>query len=296
MVRHALILAALAVAVVLAGCGAATPGRAAAPTAVPLKVMTFNIRYGTAKDGINHWDKRRELCASRIALADPDLLGLQEALDFQNAWLLGKLAVYTAVGVGRDDGQAKGEYSTLLYRTARFTAVASGTFWLSETPDVAGSQSWDSSLPRIATWARLRDRQAGDRELLMLNTHFDNKGPQARREAARLIRAFLAKQGAGLPLIVTGDFNAEPGSEPYRALHDAGGDGVTLIDAYALTHPDKSEPEGTTNAFKTAGTRRIDWIFGSPHFGVTAVTIDRHREGPLFPSDHFPVNATLVWK
>lgn len=294
MVRHVLIIAAV---FALAACGDATSERVASPTAVPLKVMTFNIRYGTAKDGINHWDKRRELCASRIALVDPDLLGLQEALDFQNTYLLESLKAYTAVGVAREDGQAKGEFSTLLYRTARFTAVASGTFWLSETPEVAGSKSWDSSLPRIATWAKLRDRQAGDRELLMLNTHFDHKGPQSRKEAARLIRAFLAKQGAGLPLIVTGDFNSAPDSEPYRALHDAGSDGVTLIDAYATVYRDKPEPnQGTTNAFKEAGTTRIDWIFGSPHFNATSAAIDRYREGPLFPSDHFAVNATLIWR
>jgi endonuclease/exonuclease/phosphatase family metal-dependent hydrolase len=260
-----------------------------------LTVMTFNIRYGTAKDGENHWDKRKDLCASRVTLFNPDILGLQEALAFQNEFLLAKCPGYTAVGVGRDDGKQSGEFSTLLLRTARFTIVDSGTFWLSETPDAPGSKSWDSSLPRIATWARVQDHQAGDRPLLVINTHFDHKGNIARKEAAKVIRHFIATRAADAAVIITGDFNSAPGSEPYRTLTEIGNDGVVMRDAYADVYQAKPEAnDGTAHAFKDLPvTPRIDWILHAPIFQATSATIDRYREGPLFPSDHFAVVAVL---
>jgi endonuclease/exonuclease/phosphatase family metal-dependent hydrolase len=282
----------------MAGCtGTSTPRPAASAPPAELRVMTFNVRYGKAQDGVNHWDHRKELCASRITAFAPDLLGLQETLDFQNAFLLERCPGYAAVGVARDDGKAKGEFSTLLYRSERFTLQDSGTFWLSETPAVVGSKSWDSSLPRIATWARLQDRSAGNRPLLVLNTHFDHKGQQARREAARVIRAFLAEHGKGLPIIVTGDFNATPGSEPYLRMTGTGDGHVVLSDAYAEMHRTTPEPsDNTAHGFTGAVHGRIDWILHTADFRATAATIDRHQRGALFPSDHFPVGAVLSWK
>jgi endonuclease/exonuclease/phosphatase family metal-dependent hydrolase len=260
--------------------------------------MSFNVRYGTAKDGDNHWDKRKDLCASRVTNFNPDLLGLQESLAFQNDYIQQKCPGYTAIGVGRDDGKQAGEFSTLLVRTARFTVVDSGTFWLSETPDVAGSKSWDSSLPRIATWARLKDKQAGDRALLMINTHFDHKGNVARKEAAKVIRTFITNHATGAAVIVTGDFNSAPGSEQYNTLVDLGKDGLNLLDAYADVHRANPEPnDGTAHAFKDAPvTPRIDWILHSPMFTAKSAFIDRHREGAMFPSDHYAVAAVLNWK
>lgn len=276
-----------------ASCAAPASAPKDAP---PLRVMTFNVRYGTAKDGDNHWDKRKELCASRVTLFDPDLLGLQESLDFQNAFILGKLKDFGQVGVGRDDGKDKGEFSTLMYRKERFELVESGTFWLSETPETPGSKSWDSSLPRIASWALLRDRKAGGRELVALNTHFDHRGPTARLESAKRIRSFLTAKAKGRPVVVTGDFNAGPGSAPYKALMDPGIDTLALTDVYASVYAANPEPsQGTTNAFKEAGTTRIDWILCSKQFTPRAAAIDRHREGPLFPSDHFPVTGVIAW-
>ncbi len=203
------------VLVLLASCQAGT--KDTHPIAAPaLRVMSFNIRYGTAKDGANHWDHRKELCASPHYGIKPDVLGLQEALHFQNAFILDHLPGYAALGVAREDGRDKGEFTTLIYRKDRLALVDSGTFWLSETPDQPGSKSWDSSLPRIATWARFQDRAHHDREFVMLNTHFDHRGPQARLEAARLIRAFVTKKAGDLPVIITGDFNAAPGSGPHQ--------------------------------------------------------------------------------
>jgi endonuclease/exonuclease/phosphatase family metal-dependent hydrolase len=301
MVRY---LSLMAAAYLLAACTSSNTNRTeAAPTSPPptagaLTVMTFNIRYGTAKDGVNHWDNRKELCAARVRHFNPDVLGLQEALAFQNDYLHEHCPGYTVIGVAREDGKQTGEFSTLMLRSERFTVLDSGTFWLSETPDAVGSKSWDSSLPRIATWARVKDKKAGDRPLLLVNTHFDHKGNLARKEAAKLIRHFIATRAADAAVIVTGDFNSAPGTEQYRTLTEMGNDGVELFDAYADLHRTNPEPdEGTAHAYKDIPvTPRIDWILHSPAFSANSAVIDRYREGPLFPSDHFAVAAVLSWK
>ena len=130
-----------------------------------VRVMTFNVRYATAPDGDNAWPKRKTLLIDTVRKFDPDLLGTQEVLALQADYLAESLSDYKLVGVGRDDGKRRGEYSAILFKTARFELVDSGTFWLSETPDVPGSKSWDSALPRVATWARLRDRSTGAGEI-----------------------------------------------------------------------------------------------------------------------------------
>ena len=124
----------------------------------PLTVMTFNIRYGTAKDGENEWSARRDMLFEVIRDTRPDLLGLQEALDFQIDEILAAVSGYAVVGVGRDDGAEKGEYSAILFRTERFHVAEAGTFWFSDTPAVPGSKSWGNQITRISSWARLIDR------------------------------------------------------------------------------------------------------------------------------------------
>ena len=274
----------------------ATPDAAGTPSPAELTVMSFNIRYGTAADGENHWRHRRELCAARIRHFAPDVLGLQEALAFQNEFLLAACPGYTAIGVGRDDGGTAGEFSTLFVRTARFTVLASGTFWLSETPATPGSRSWDSALPRIATWARVVDRLAGDRPLLLVNTHFDHRGEQARAASARLLRRFVAEHAEGAAVVVTGDFNTAPGSAPWRTLTDATDPAGRLHDAWATLHPDApAGTAGTFHAFKAEpGVARIDWILHSSGLTARTAHIDRHHEGALFPSDHCAVVATFT--
>src|SRR5687767_10854722 len=122
----------------------------------PLRVMSFNIRYGTAKDGPNHWNLRKDFVIETIKAFKPDLLGTQETEGFQRDYLAEKLPEYTTIGVGRDDGAEKGEMMAIYIRKERFDVIASGHFWLSETPDVIGSKSWDTSLPRMVTWADLK--------------------------------------------------------------------------------------------------------------------------------------------
>ncbi|QDT15813.1 endonuclease/exonuclease/phosphatase family protein [Alienimonas californiensis] len=298
------LLAAGAVLLSVAGVAAAgepQPGAGSQPPA--LRVMSFNLRYGTARDGENAWPHRKEFVAETIKTFSPDVLGTQETLAFQRDELLERLPGYAAFGVGREDGTEKGEMTTLLYRTDRLEKLDGGHFWLSETPDEVGSQSWDTSLPRMASWLKLRDRRPGGAgDFWVFNTHFDHRGAQARAESATLMRAKIAAIAGDGPAIVTGDFNAVPGSLPYKNLFgdpaDAAGQRVTLRDSYRERRPDgePGQSAGTAGGFRREdrGESRIDWIAVTPHWAIVDAAIDRtHRDGRT-PSDHDPVTAVLL--
>lgn len=275
------------------------PARAEPPdsTSSAVRVMSFNIRYGTAQDGPNHWQKRREFLTDTVRAFNPDLLGTQETLAFQRDFLAQQLPGFAAWGAGRDDGADQGEMSALFYRTERFERTGGGHFWLSETPEKPGSKSWDGSLPRMVSWVKLRDRRAPEGpSLLFLNTHFDHKGAEARLQAARLLRGRIGELGQGCRVILTGDFNASDDSPPYAALFGRAGDADSpVLDAFRLAHPQRGSDEGTFNGFQPGATSgaRIDWIGVSRDWRVTEVRIDRTMRDGRTPSDHFPVCAIL---
>ena len=262
-----------------------------------LRVMSFNVRLGVADDGANSWEHRKSLLARTVQDFDPDLLGTQETWDFQAEYLLDQLPGRAYLGWDRQPDSDDGEQCGILYRTTRFDRLDEGQFWLSETPDVLGSKSWDSSLPRVVTWVKLRDRYRPEARLYFFNTHFDHRGAEARRESGRLLRARLGKLGPSDAWIVTGDFNCPEASPPYQALCAAGADGLEVVDAYRAAHPRREEGEGTFSAF--SGERsggRIDWILHSSHFETVSASIDRTEENGRFPSDHYPVTAILRWR
>ncbi len=295
----------LALAVSIAG-NAAVAGEPA-PT-VDISVMSFNIRYGAANDGENAWDRRRELVASTINEFAPDLLGTQECLLFQKEFLAERLPGYQVVGAGRDDGADGGEMCAVFFRDDRFELLDAGHFWLSDTPDQVGSVGWDAALTRMATWVKLRVCDVPDHVFYFFNTHFDHVGEEARLASARLVRAMAVERiGAGLPVIIAGDFNSPAtldGDSPHRALTGAGQ--PRLLDTYEVVHESPHatppatlpatppEPTGTFNGFTGETERgRIDWIIVSRHFVSLAAAIDRSSHDGRYPSDHFPVTANL---
>ncbi len=258
--------------------------------------MSYNIRYGTAKDGENHWEKRKDFLAETIQAARPDLLGTQETVGFQRDFLAVALPGYEGLAVGREDGKERGEMTAIFWRKERFEKVDGGHFWLSDSPAVAGSMGWDSSLPRMATWVRLRDKAAEGKPVLWVNTHFDHIGKVARLESAKLIRERIGALGKDCALIVTGDFNAGEGSEPYGAMFaPRENDESPVRDSYRVAHPARGENEGTITPFLAAPNQgaRIDWIGVSRDWTVVAAEIAHpDREGRT-ASDHFPVSAVL---
>jgi endonuclease/exonuclease/phosphatase family metal-dependent hydrolase len=291
-------LAALSLALLLAaGCGASmrTGGN---PTAAadPLRVMTFNIRYDNPRDGENAWPNRKDWVASLIRFHAADAVGVQEGLLRQLVDLDARLPGWARVGVGRADGREAGEFSAIFYRTDRLELLESGTFWLSPTPEVAGSKGWDAAIERIATWARFRDQRSGCR-YLHLNTHFDHIGEQARQESARLIRRRLATLAGGLPVIVTGDFNTTPSSDAYRIFtrDTIPGAIAPLADAYTASRTDHYGPTSSWNGFKAIDPgHRIDYVMVSPAVEVLAHGILPDSWDGRFPSDHLPVLAAVA--
>lgn len=262
-----------------------------------VRVMSYNIRYGTAKDGENHWDKRKEFLIETVKAFNPDLLGTQETLGFQRDYLAEKLGDYEVLGVGRDDGREAGEMTALYFKRSRFEKLDGGHFWLSETPDQPGSKSWDTSLTRMASWVKLRDRQQPKaKPLVFFNTHFDHRGQQARLESARLLRRRVAEFSKQCRVILTGDFNTDEGSEPYKALFgEQDGQPSPLRDTYRQANPKRLPEEGTFSNFKVGQVTgpRIDWIGVSKEWRILSAAIDRTAREGHTPSDHFSVTTVL---
>lgn len=281
-------------ALVCTGSNTATAQDSSNPDRAVLKVMSFNIRYGAANDGENSWPHRKHLVSETIRTFDPDLLGLQEVLEFQADFLREELPGYGFHGVGREDGKRKGEFVPLMYRKDRFYLVDAGHFWLSEEPEVPGSKSWDSSLPRMLSWVALEDRENGYRQFVFANVHFDHRGKEARLQSARLIRERAAEVPDGMPIVLTGDFNATEDQPPYAALTGDVGAGTPFLDTFRVIHPERSPFEATSTGWqpKQQG-RRIDWILIKPPFQALNATINRTIDGNRLPSDHYPVEAVI---
>ena len=260
-----------------------------------LRVMSFNIRYDTANDGRNSWQHRRALVVDAICQFDPHLLATQEGLDHQIAYLQANLPDYHCFGVGREDGAMRGEYAAILYRAERFEQLEGGHFWLSESPDVPGSKSWESSQTRIVTWCRLVERSSPTASFTFFNTHFDQRSEAARLASAKLLSHKIRKLSNDGPVILCGDFNSTEAEQPYKSLVSGPTNATGLIDAYRAAHPERLPDELTRHDFCSSRTgSRIDWILHSRHFTTLAATIDRNAFEDRLPSDHYAVTATLL--
>lgn len=251
-----------------------------------VKVMTYNIRYDTPADSVNQWGKRTSKVYALLKKYDPDILGVQEALHNQVTDMTGNIEGYAYVGVGRDDGRTKGEYSAILYRKDKFSVIREGTFWLSPTPAVTGSKGWDAAITRVATWAIMKETKSG-KTFLMLNTHFDHIGKEARRESALMIKAKAAELAGGLPAVVTGDLNCTREEPPYAAI--MGASGLKLLDPAPRPAP------GTFCSFKvnTIECRAIDYVLHTSQWKASDYRVIDDNDGKYYPSDHLPVMVQL---
>jgi len=259
-----------------------------------VRVATFNIRYANPADGVNAWSKRRAMVLG--ILRDGDFWGLQEALPSQVREIAEGLPEYAMLVRSRERDATQGEACPILYRADRWELDAAdhGTFWLSETPESAGSRSWDSSLPRICTYGRFVSK-AGGRALYIFNVHLDHQGATARLEAARLIAARIAaRKNSADPVVLLGDFNCGPQSAPLQAL--VGGERAALRDAWRATNPDAPE-QPTFNGWADAcAGERIDHILFTGALDVESAAIDAARRDGRWPSDHAFVRAEFVWR
>jgi endonuclease/exonuclease/phosphatase family metal-dependent hydrolase len=253
--------------------------------------MTFNIRYDNPADSINSWDNRKSLVVETLKTESPDIIGMQEVLLSQLTYLDGHLNDYGHVGVGRVDGKTSGEYVPVFYRSDHFNVVDWGTFWLSDTPEDTGSVGWDAALPRICTWVKFTDLET-NKDFFFLNTHFDHMGQTARKESARLILDFIARNTASLPVIVTGDFNCSPEQEPYHILTSPDNG---LKDACLLANGPEGCIEATFNGFGTSTeNERIDLVLVKGYWKVESSQMLKIRDKEMYISDHYPVICNLA--
>jgi endonuclease/exonuclease/phosphatase family metal-dependent hydrolase len=264
-----------------------------------VSVMSFNIRYATARDGDNQWDKRKQLVLDVIRKDSSDIIGLQEALRSQLDEIRKAFPEYEEAGVGRNGGK-KGEYSAILYNTKIFDSSESGTFWLSETPNKPSkSKSWGNACTRICTWIRLTNKKTG-LSFYVYNTHLDHQSQPSREKSVRLIMSRIDKRKHNEAFILTGDFNAGENSPEIRyikglqPLQDRSP--VSLVDTFRTLFP-KEKTVGTFNGFRgRTGGAKIDYVFASPGVVTLEAAIIRTNSNGRYPSDHFPVTARVRFK
>ncbi|MBZ2559551.1 endonuclease/exonuclease/phosphatase family protein [Xanthomonas perforans] len=264
----------------------ALPALAVAPAA-PLRVMSFNVRVPADTDGDKRWQVRRAAMVALIKQTHPDVFGTQELVSEQAAFLAEQLPDYRWFGQGRR-GDDSDEHMGVFYDARVLKVVESGNFWLSDTPERAGSITWGNVLPRMATWA-LFERRSDKRRFYLFNTHFPyrDEDEPARERSARLILSRIAQLPSTVPVVLTGDFNSDPDKITYPTLT------AVLRDARAQASK-RSGPENTFQDFTTHPTRRIDWILYRGLRPTRFATLD-DRPGGILPSDHYPVMAEFDW-
>ncbi len=271
---------------------------AALASAEDVRVLSFNIRYDNKGDGLDRWDNRREAVAKFIT-DTADLAGLQEVKPNQREWLIEHLPQFALVGMGRlpDD---KDESVPIIYRKDRFELLASGTFWLSDTPETPGSASFGNAIPRICTWAKLKDLKgtAGKDVVWIYNAHLDHISNPAREKGLALVGDRMAAREAGGAAILLGDFNSTLDGAPCKAL--VAREKPALVSTYTATD---TKPEGTFHGFSgKTNFAAIDFIFVEKELWTvknTAILKPTYKgvdETQRHVSDHFPLAATLSLK
>lgn len=267
-----------------------------------LKVFSFNIRYGTADDGENSWQHRRQIVFDLLRNHHPDIVGLQEALHFQINEICNELPRYSYLGVGRDDGKIKGEFCAILYHNERFDVSESNTFWLSDTSKVPGSITWGNACTRICTWARFIDKKTRQ-PFYLYNLHLDHVSQFSREKSVVLLTQRIQNRRYPDPVIVTGDFNAgedNPASlylKGRAVLADSNDlsseNPLPMVDTFRVLQPNATEV-GTFHEFtgKCTGPK-IDYILTRPCVKVLSADILHDNVNGCYPSDHFPIIATM---
>ena len=254
-----------------------------------INIMSYNIRLNVASDGINAWPNRKDNVKALVKFYDTDILCVQEALPDQFDDLLANTD-FDVVGVGRDDGKRKGEFSAIYFNKNRFIKKDGGTFWLSLTPDVP-SKGWDAALNRVCSWVKLYDK-SNKKEFIVFNTHYDHIGVQARIESAKLIKQKIQQIAPNLPVVFTGDLNVTPETEAIATIKSF------LIDSKEITIEAPYGPTGTFNGFKWDSPLKsqIDYIFVNKAFKVQKFAVLSDSKDQRYYSDHLPVLVKLMFK
>lgn len=255
-----------------------------------IKIVSYNIRLSSKakEDGDNAWKYRRDASLEMIQREAPSAFGLQEAMLDQIEYVNEAFPQYEYVGVGRDDGDKEGEFMAIFYLKDKFDLLDSGTYWLSETPDVV-SRGWDAQCNRTLTWVKLKEVATGN-EFYYYNTHLDHIGEVAREESVKLIVDIIKKNVPdGMPVIMGGDLNSSIDSPIFNPLLDINMKSVREI-------APETDHKGTFNAFGTAPSNIIlDHIFIRGLEPISYRTLVENYGAPYI-SDHYPIEVVLNLK
>lgn len=255
-------------------------------------VMTFNIRQDAPDTGNRNWAIRRPLIKERIDVNGADIIGVQEAKGNQVSDMEADLPGFYRIGTGRD-GNGSSEHSCIFYRTSRFKALNSGTFWLSPgAPTTATGPSWDAAYKRICSWAQFQDKTTSLKFWVFV-THFDQKGKVARDSSAHLILSQMQSKIGAQPAIFMGDLNCTQTSVPYATLNNSS----LLEETWNIAASKAPTSRGTFNGWSINPTSndQIDHIFVTGEWTVASRLVDWYYKTPgnIVPSDHWPVIAQM---
>lgn len=264
---------------------------------------SFNIRMDAKSDNENNWEYRKDSIINFIKAENLDIFGMQEVLPKPLKFLKKRLKKdYSYVGVGREDGKNKGEHTPIFYNKKRFSLIKHGDFWLAQNPNKAGMLGWDAACPRVVTWAKFHDNTTNN-DIMVVNTHFDHVGIEARRNSAYLIMDSIKAIAGEIPVIMSGDFNVTDTSEAYQ---------IMTSQKYVMndSHKIAKEQIGNQNTFHNFGRiapadqKKIDFIFVNNAFDVLSSYIPyetrkddlNNNKQPFYLSDHNPVIVKLKIK
>lgn len=255
---------------------------------VQIKVMSYNIRFGSAKDGDNAWENRKPGTPRMLEDQAPDIFGVQEALDYQIGYILENCPQYKSYGIGREDGVSQGEHMSIFWNKKRIKLLKCGTFWLSETPEEP-SKGWDAACRRTATWTLMKDRQSG-KKFYYVNTHLDHRGWEARKNGlALIVERIAAMNPKGYPMILTGDFNMRPQRPEFEDLKKV------MKDARVTARTTDTGYTFSGWKINPSSESVIDYVWYSGFSDCPEYHVVRKEYGVPFVSDHFPIMATLVF-
>ena len=273
------------------------PANPAAGAAGDLKVMSFNIRTANAADGVNDWDgNRKNLVEQTIRNYGPDLVGIQEDLERQRDFLADK---FTGFEVRRPRREGRQRRRVRQHHVPQEPLRRTPPRLLLAQHHARCPRQRELGRPRSREWSRGSSCATSSNPsftFVIMNTHWDHVSAEARVDSATLMRAEDCELASGIPVIVTGDFNADQGGNAYQRMRGIDDfDTVrNLGDTYRNIHPGDSDTVGTAHGFDGhAGDGRIDWILHDNDFTTLDADIDRTIFDGFYPSDHFPINALL---
>ncbi|MDR0328775.1 MAG: endonuclease/exonuclease/phosphatase family protein [Planctomycetaceae bacterium] len=280
-----------------------------------IRILSINVRLSTANDGEDNWVNRRDIMTEVITAGDYDFIGTQETVMHPNpeqnqvTFIASKLPEYGSFGRSRETDSEVGEAMMIFYKKNRWQMdeMDQTTFWLSDTPEIAGSKTDPAAgctrSVTVALFHELKDGKPTGRKIYVYVTHYDHMSEEARQRGAKLLMERMAeRKNKDVPVVVMGDMNCGEKSpairfmqgEPMKLDDKEWTASYKLTDTFRAANPDEAEV-GTFHGFRTPGKDKIDYIFISPSLKTISSAIIRSQREGRYPTDHFPVEAVIAW-